>query len=72
VWLDPRVWRRYASLLARGRRSERTDGDVLQLGGDAVLDAHGRLASIHRSAGPEDRPTVDELVTAVQRAAVGA
>ena len=72
VWLDPRVWRRYASLLARGRRSERTDGDVLQLGGDAVLDAHGRLAWIHRSAGPEDRPTVDELVTAVRRAAAGA
>ncbi|MDQ4049819.1 MAG: AhpC/TSA family protein, partial [Actinomycetota bacterium] len=50
--------------------SERTDGDLLQLGGDAVLDAHGRLAWIHRSAGPEDRPTVEELVTVVRRAAM--
>ena len=65
VWLDPRVWRRCASLLARGRRSERTDGNVLQLGGDAVLDARqacldppkrGTEGPAHRGRARDRRP----------------
>ncbi len=69
VWLDPRVWWRYATLIARGRRAERSDMDELQLGGDAVLDAEGRLAWLYRSDGPEDRPSMEELSAAVRRAA---
>ncbi|MDQ6750114.1 MAG: hypothetical protein M3Z33_05095 [Actinomycetota bacterium] len=65
VWLDPRVWRRYAKLLARGRRFRRVQQDTLQLGGDAVFDSEGRLRWIYRSAGPEDRPTVAELIAAI-------
>ena len=38
-------------------------------GGDVVLDAAGRLAWIYRGAGPEDRPSVDLLVSAVREAA---
>jgi hypothetical protein len=69
VWLDPRVWARYARLLARGRRTERSGQDELQLGGDVVLDAAGRLAWIYRSEGPDDRPGVEALVGAVREAA---
>ncbi len=68
VWLDPRVWRRYAKLLARGRRFRRVQQDTLQLGGDAVFDSEGRLRWIYRSAGPDDRPTMDELSAAVHGA----
>jgi hypothetical protein len=66
VWLDPRVLRRYAALIARGRRPAppAAGEDTLQLGGDAVLDADGRLRWLHRSRGPEDRPAVDDLVAA--------
>jgi hypothetical protein len=69
VWLDPRVLRRYAQLLRRGRRLQRSEQDTLQLGGDVVIDRRGRLAWIHRSEGPEDRPTVDAVATAVRQAA---
>jgi hypothetical protein len=69
VWLDPRVLRRYAQLLRRGRRLQRSDQDTLQLGGDVVVDRRGRLAWIHRSEGPEDRPTVDAVAAAVRQAA---
>ena len=62
VWLDPRVWARYAGLMLRGRRPRPPEQDTLQLGGDAIVDAEGRIAWIHRSRGPEDRPEVDELV----------
>ncbi len=58
VWLDPRVWRRYATLLARGRRPEPPSEDVLQLGGDVLCGRDGRVTWVHRSQGPEDRPTV--------------
>lgn len=68
VWLDPRVWWRYVTLMARGRRlpASQRGQDTLQLGGDALLDAAGRLRWIHRSRGPADRPSVDELVSAVR------
>ncbi|MEA2391755.1 MAG: hypothetical protein QOK31_1864 [Solirubrobacteraceae bacterium] len=66
VWLDPRVWRRYATLLARGRRPRAPQGDTLQLGGDVILDAGGRVRAIWRSKGPEDRPTLDELRDALE------
>ncbi len=65
VWLDPRVWWGYARLLARGRRIERVEQDPLQLGGDAVIGSDCRLRWIYRSRGPEDRPSVDELIAAI-------
>ena len=69
VWLDPRVWARYARLLARGRRPGGAPAqDTHQLGGDAVVDARGRLSWIHRSTGPVDRPSVDRLVAAMRDA----
>ena len=70
VWLDPRVWRRYAALLRGGRRPQVPvdSEDTLQLGGDAVLDARGRLRWAYRSRGPEDRPSVEQLAAAVRAA----
>jgi hypothetical protein len=65
VWLHPAVLRRYATLIARGRRPHPPAQDVYQLGGDAVLDAGGRLRWVYASAGPEDRPEVDELLAAM-------
>jgi hypothetical protein len=67
-----RVWglrslRRYAELMRAGRRDVGIGGDTLQLGGDVVVDRTGRLAYVFRGAGPDDRPTVDELIDAVRR-----
>ena len=68
VWLHPRVWMRYARLVAGGARLRGPQGDTLQLGGDAVIDAHGRLAWIYRGTGPEDRPSVGRLRQELLRA----
>lgn len=63
VWLDPRVWRRYLALLARGRRPPRAvpRQDTLQLGGDVLLDADGVVRWVYRSRGPADRPSLREI-----------
>jgi hypothetical protein len=68
VWLDPRVWWRYAQLLRRGRRLERLEDDALQLGGDVLTDGAGRVTWMYHSAGPEDRPSVAEILSARRRA----
>jgi hypothetical protein len=61
VWLDPRVWARYAALIAKGRRPRPATDDTQQLGGDVLLDADGRVVWVYRSRGPEDRPSLDQL-----------
>jgi hypothetical protein len=64
------IWR-YFRLMLRGwapRRGNKSE-DVLQLGGDFVLDKNRRLVHAHRSADPTDRPPVEELLQAVAAAA---
>ncbi len=76
-----RVWgthaaRRYLQLLRRDglaglRRLRAPVEDTLQLGGDMVIAADGTLAWGYWGKGPDDRPTVDELVAAVDRSRLG-
>ncbi len=48
---------------------ERGLGLDVPLFGDAVFDASGVLTWIHRSAGPEDRPSVATVATELRAAA---
>ena len=58
--------KKYIELLRQGHRLEKTDADTRQLGGNAVVGPDGRLAWVYAGAGPDDRPSVDELLEAVQ------
>jgi len=71
VWLDPRVWARYAQLMLRGQRPEPAHEDTLQLGGDALVGADGRIAWIYHSRGPEDRPSLAHIQAALADLRVG-
>ena len=69
-----RVWgrraaRRYVDLIRRdGLTGLRVPSeDTLQLGGDFVIAPDGTLVFGFWGAGPDDRPSVDELVSAVER-----
>lgn len=68
VW-GGRTLRRYAEIVARGGVAglRRPSEDTLQLGGDFVIAPDGTLAWGFWSEGPDDRPTVDELVDVVGR-----
>ena len=67
VWLDPRVWLRYARLLLSGERWRGLGGDTGQLGGDFVVDADG-VVTYARPQRRDDRPPVAELVAELRRA----
>lgn len=66
----PGVIGRYLGLILHGwlPRPPRPHEDVLQLGGDFVLDGQRRLIYAYRSAEPTDRPALDDVLAAVRRA----
>jgi hypothetical protein len=68
-----RIWgwksaRKYIELLREGHQLEKTDADTRQLGGNAVVGADGRLSWVFAGDGPDDRPTVDQIISAVRDA----
>lgn len=70
IWLDPNVYRTYWRLLRAGGRLRGAGTDVLQLGGDFVLGADGRVV-YSRPQERDDRPPVGELLRAVQGSDAG-
>lgn len=68
TFLRPLVVARYLWHLLRGWRPEKPSGeeDLLQLGGDFVLDRNRRIVFAYRSKEPTDRPGVRELIDAVR------
>ena len=69
--LNPVVILKYVGLMFRGWRPGKpaAQEDLMQLGGDFVLDGRRRLVYAYRSADPTDRPPVEDLVNAVRAAA---
>lgn len=65
-----RALRRYVEIFwQRGVRDyHRSTEDPLQLGGNAVIDPDGVASWIYRGEGPDDRPTVEDLLAAVEQA----
>lgn len=66
-------WRaavRYWEIIRRGAlgRLHKPTEDSLQLGGDFVIGPTGTLAWGFWSEGPDDRPSVDQLIAAVDAA----
>ncbi len=68
VW-SPNALRTYARGLLRGRLPRTPRADIAQLGGDFVLDGHGRVVCEYRSEESADRPAIDVLLDAVRATA---
>ncbi|MBL8823256.1 MAG: redoxin domain-containing protein [Planctomycetia bacterium] len=71
VWmfLSPKVLGSYFSHMFRGWRIRRPvkQEDLLQLGGDFIVDRSRKLIYAHRSTDPSDRPTVTDIMLALRR-----
>ena len=59
----PRTIIKFVKLLTQGAKIQKTKEDEFQMGGDFLIDAEGRLCYIFQSETPDDRPTVEELLT---------
>jgi len=59
---------RYLGYIFRGWRPRATNSeeDLLQLGGDFVLDAQQHVKFAYASAEPTDRPPISKLIEALQ------
>jgi peroxiredoxin len=64
MFFRPRVLAHYLRQVARGWRPRRPSAgeDLLQLGGDFIVNSNGQVAFAHHSADPSDRPGVDDLL----------
>ena len=67
MWGPTTLWT-YAKLLLRGRRLQDSNGDVLQLGGDILIDPGGYVRLRHVGKSPADRPTVKSILGVVRNA----
>jgi hypothetical protein len=68
VW-GPATWRAYAREIAAGARLRRSRSDLLQRGGDVLIDPDGVVVLHHVGNGPADRPPVERILAhARQRA----
>jgi hypothetical protein len=67
TFFRPRVLLGYLRGMLRGYRVKlpAAGEDVLQLGGDFILDRSGAVLLAYRSADPTDRPTTDALLAAL-------
>ncbi len=72
-FLRPGVIARYLKLIFRGVKPQAAEkgDDVLQLGGDFVIDRAGRLSYAYRSRVATDRPSTEEVLRAVRAAQRG-
>src|SRR5262249_59252050 len=66
-FLSPTLTWRYLKLLWRGERFLGLAPDMLQLGGDFVVDREGRVAFAHAMKDNGDRAPVDRLFEELSR-----
>lgn len=61
IW-GPRSWLAYGRLLLRGETLKPSHADVMQRGGDVLIDPTGIVRLHHIGAGPADRPDVATIL----------
>ena len=65
--IRPRTLLAAARLVWRAKRLYRPIGDVMQVGGDFIVDGAGLVRFAHSSEDPTDRPEVTKLAQLIGR-----
>ncbi len=60
----PRTVIKFVKLVLKGTKIQKSKEDEFQMGGDFLIDASGHLRYIFRSETPDDRPSVEQLLSA--------
>jgi len=64
VW-GPSTWWVYGKELLKGQKLHKAEGDVMQRGGDVLIDPDGIVRLHHIGEGPADRPAVETILALV-------
>ena len=69
VW-GIKTWLVYSRELLKGNKPLKSEGDLYQRGGDVIIDPGGIIGLHHVGQGPADRPTVTQIVHAIDQSSV--
>jgi hypothetical protein len=64
VW-GPKTWWVYLKAIAKGHTLRKSTGDILQRGGDVLVDPTGIVRLHHVGRGPADRPAVELILRSI-------
>lgn len=59
----PHMWVDFTRRLLKGQRPAGVQGDVMQMGGVAVIEPGGKISFVHRGENPADNLPIDRLLT---------
>ena len=61
-----KTWIAYFKELRKGHKPKESRGDVMQRGGDVLIDPNGIIRLHHVGTGPGDRPTIDSIIGVIR------
>jgi len=65
IW-GPKTWLAYLREIIKGRKLKRSEADIMQRGGDVLVDPNGIVQMHHVGKGPADRPSVQMILKIIE------
>jgi len=61
IW-GPKSWLAYLKEIIKGEKLKKSESDVMQRGGDVLIDPNGIVQMHYVGEGPGDRPSVEKIL----------
>jgi AhpC/TSA antioxidant enzyme len=65
IW-GPKTWLAYLKEIIKGQKLKKSEGDIMQRGGDVLIDPNGIVLMHHVGEGPADRPSVKMILKIIK------
>jgi alkyl hydroperoxide reductase subunit AhpC len=65
IW-GPKTWLAYFKEILKGHRIRKSESDVMQRGGDVLIDPNGVVQMHHVGKGPADRPRIKKILQVIK------
>jgi peroxiredoxin len=65
IW-GPKTWLVYLKEIIKGQKLKKSKADVMQRGGDVLIDPNGIVQMYYAGEGPADRPSVEMILKIIK------
>jgi len=65
IW-GPKTWLTYLKAIIKGQKLKKSEADIMQRGGDVLIDPNGIVQMHHVGKGPADRPGVKMILKIIK------